>query len=58
MTYHRTAGKGGTRNAPAGALPDFNKSKGSGRRRKGKMVANAKATTGNFPMSGGKTSRY
>lgn len=49
MTYHRTAGKGGTRNKKAGSLPNFNKSQGSGQRRKGRMLPNAGPSTGNYP---------
>lgn len=49
MTYHRTAGKGGTRNQKAGALPNHNKSQGSGARRTGKIKPNAAKSTGNFP---------
>lgn len=44
MTYHRTGGKGGTRNSPRERhftdKPNFNKYQGSGVRRKGKMVHN------------------
>lgn len=49
MTYNRTSGKGGTRNAKADSLPNYNKSKGSGKRRKGKMLPNAAPSSGNFP---------
>jgi hypothetical protein len=49
MTYHRTAGKGGTRNAKAEPLPNFNKTQGSGTVRKGKMLPNAAPSSGNFP---------
>lgn len=45
MTFHRTAGEGGTRNSPRERhadkyLPNFNKSQGSGRKRKGKEQLN------------------
>lgn len=49
MTYHRTAGKGGTRNAKQGPLPNFNKTEGSGQRRRGKMLPNAAPSKGNCP---------
>ena len=49
MTYHRTAGKGGTRNKRAGALPNFNKKQGSDTQRKGKLKPNAAKSSGNFP---------
>lgn len=49
MTYHRTAGTGGTRNQKAPALPNYNKSQGSGERRRGRMHDNAAPSTGNFP---------
>jgi hypothetical protein len=49
MTYHRTAGKGGTRNRPAGGLPNYNKRQGSGARRRGKLEPNAAPSKGNFP---------
>lgn len=58
MTYHRTAGEGGTRNKRAGPLPDYNKTQGSGKRRRGKLLANAAPSTGNFPMSGRKARKY
>lgn len=41
MTYHRTGGKGGTRNSKQGrhpTHPNFNKKTGSTARRKGKTV--------------------
>ena len=43
MTYHRTAGKGGTRNSKQGRHPkhpNFNKKRGSSKRTKGRMVNN------------------
>lgn len=45
MTFHRTAGKGGTRNSrrtkhPELSFPNFNKSTGSGRVRQGKTQLN------------------
>lgn len=45
MTYHRTGGTGGTRNSPRERhadrfLPNFNKSQGSGAKRKGKRMDN------------------
>ncbi len=41
MTYHRTGGKGGTRNSKEGrhpTLPNFNKKSGSSKRTTGKTV--------------------
>lgn len=52
MTYHRTCGKGGTRNAKAEPLPNFNKSTVDGYKRparKGKMLPSAAPSSGNFP---------
>ncbi len=49
MTYHRTGGKGGSRNTAQGPLPNFNKEQGSGARRRGKMMPNAAPSKGNYP---------
>jgi len=60
MTYHRTAGKGGTRNSPKERHPKLptsaNKSTSKGHSRTpstGKVVNNPSAKGGNARFSGG-----